>query len=191
MKFKNKYFFFFLIGIITLSNCKLPNFSLKPGGKNNTEIPGNSIQVDFFENQSSLASSSASITLTEKIKDVILVQSKKELVSEKGDWLINGVITQYIVNPISIQAGTDNAQQNRLTMTVSVTCVLNDEIMKDGVLQKRDSLVIDPTSRDGAFNAYVDFDATKSFSAIEDELLTELVRQLSQDIYDRIFGGKW
>ncbi len=191
MKFRSKYIFIILIGITSLSYCKLPSFSLKPGGKNNAEIPGNSVQVDYFENQSSLASSSASITLTEEIKDIVLAQSKKELVSEQGDWLINGVITQYIVNPISIQSGTDNAQQNRLSMTVKVTCLLNDELMKDGNLQKRDSLVIDPTTRDGTFNAYVDFDATKSFSAIEDELLTELVRQLSQDIYDRIFGGKW
>jgi len=188
MKSKNNWI---VIAIVVLvAACKLPSFSFKQGGKSNEELPGKSIQVDFFENQAALASSNASINLTEGLRDLVLSQSKKELVADKGDWHITGTITQYQVSPINIQAGNDNAQQNRLSMTVKVNCELNDMVLRDGAMEKRDSLVLDE-SGDGRFSAFVDFDATQNFASLEDELLTELIRQITQDIYDKIFGGKW
>ncbi|MFT5245069.1 MAG: hypothetical protein ACI8QQ_003017 [Psychroserpens sp.] len=177
--------------LVVFAACKLPNFSMKPGGKNNIELPGETVQVDFFENQSALASSSSSIVLTEGIRDLILQQSKMNLVGKEGDWHITGVISQYTVNPISIQAGTEDAAQNRLTMLLKVNCTLNDMVMRDGMKVQRDSLVLDANTKDGQFTAFVDFDASNNFTSVEDELLTELVRQLSQDVFDRVFGGKW
>ena len=98
---------------LSFSHCKLPSFSLKPGGVSNQELPGNSIQVNFLENKNSLASFSASIQLTEEIRDIVLTQSKQELVAEKGDWVIDGDKSAYRIITISIKAGTDVAAQNR------------------------------------------------------------------------------
>ena len=170
-----------------LSQCKLPSFSFKAGGKSNEELPGKTIQVDFFENRSSLASSNSAIVLTEGIRDVVLTQSKKELVSESGDWVIEGVIADYRIAPISIQAGSEEAAQNRLTMTISVSW---EYVGADReVLEEEGSSYEFEGSE--SVSAFVDYDSASDFSSVEDELLSELVRQLSQDIYDKVFGGKW
>ncbi|MCB9195482.1 MAG: LptE family protein [Flavobacteriales bacterium] len=167
---------------VILTHCKLPSFSLKAGGKSNEEIPGKSIQVNFFENRSNLASSNSSIVLTEGLREIVLTQSKKELVSQSGDWIIEGVITDYRISPIAIQAGSESAAQNRLTMTVSFTWeYVGDEVEESAY---------DLTGTESV-SSFVDYDASSDFSAVEDALLTEIVRQMAQDIYDRIFGGKW
>jgi hypothetical protein len=161
----------------------LPVFSLKPGGKSKSEIPGKTIQVNFFENKSSLASSSASIQLTEGLRDIVLTQSKKELTAQNGDWLIEGEISDYRISPISIQAGTDVAAQNRLTMTVNFSWEYFKELGEDETNIEREGRK--------SVSAFVDYDSQVNFASVEGELLNELVRQLSQDIYDGIFGGKW
>lgn len=173
--------------ITLISQCKLPSFSLKAGGKSNDEVPGKTIQVDFFENRSSLASSNSAIVLTEGIRDIVLTQSKKELVAESGDWVIEGVISDYQIKPISIQAGSEDAAQNRLTMTVRFSW----EYLGEDREALEDSSAYELVGIDQVVSSYVDYDSSSDFNAVEDELLTELVRQLSQDIYDKIFGGKW
>lgn len=170
-----------------LSQCKLPAFSLKAGGKSNEEIPGKTIQVDFFENRSSLASSNSSIVLTNGIRDVVLTQSKKELVAESGDWIIEGVIADYKINPIAIQAGSESAAQNRLTMTVNFSWEYVGE-NRDVIEEEGSSYEMEGSS---TVTSYVDYDSSSDFASVEDELLSELVRQMSQDIYDKVFGGKW
>ena len=179
---------FFNIAIICLlafsiGSCKLPSFSLKPSGKSSKVIPGKSIQVNFFENKSSLASSSASIQLTESIRDIVLTQSKKELTTEKGEWVIDGVISDYRITPISIQAGTDVAAQNRLTMTVQFTWEYTGELDESNANMEREGKA--------TASSFVDYDSQANFASVEGDLLNELVRQLSQDVYDRVFGGKW
>lgn len=169
--------------MLTLTECKLPSFSLKAGGKSNQEIPGKSIQIDFFENKSSLASSSASIQLTEGIRDIVLTQSKKELTADKGDWIVEGVINDYNISPISIQAGTDVAAQNRLTMSVRFNWEYFGELDEANANMERVG--------ESSVSAFVDYDSQSNFASVEGELLDELVRQLSQDVYDKIFGGKW
>lgn len=175
-------FIAFLSLLLLVSQCKLPSFSLKAGGKSNEEIPGKTIQVNFFENRSNLASSNSSIVLTEGIRDVVLTQSKKELVAEGGDWVVEGIISDYRISPISIQAGSEDAAQNRLTMTVNVVWEYVGEEVEDSSYELEGKETV---------SSYVDYDANADFASVEDQLLSELVRQLSQDIYDKVFGGKW
>ena len=42
-----------------------------------------------------------------------------------------------------------------------------------------------------AFSAFVDYDATSDFSSIEEELVENLNYQITQDVFDKIFGGEW
>ena len=41
------------------------------------------------------------------------------------------------------------------------------------------------------FSAFVDYDATSDFSSIEEELVENLNYQITQDVFDKIFGGEW
>jgi len=164
--------------LLILVGCAFPQFSMKPGGKgNDKEIPGKTIQVDFFENRSPLASSTVSTSFTEGLRDIMLSQTSLELVATDGDLLFEGYISGYRISPLAIQAGSETAAQNRLTMSVNVT----HSYAKIDTLGFNNAL----------FSAYVDYNATDDFSAIEEELIKELNYQLTQNVYDKAFGGDW
>ena len=174
-KSKNLFIFFILLFIV---GCALPRLSMKAGGAgNDKEIPGKTIQVDFFENKSPLASSTVSSAFTEGLRDIMLSQTPLELVANDGDLLFEGFISGYRISPLAIQAGSETAAQNRLTMSINVS----------HSYAKIDSLVFNNM----LFSAYVDYSATDNFSAIEEELIKELNYQLIQNVYDKAFGGDW
>ena len=174
-KSKNIFTFFILLFIV---GCALPRFSMKPGGAgNDKEIPGKTIQVDFFENKSPLASSTVSTAFTEGLRDIMLSQTPLELVANDGDLLFEGFISGYRISPLAIQAGSETAAQNRLTMSINVSHSYSDI----------DSLGFSNVR----FSAFVDYSAAANFSAIEEELIKELNYQLTQNVYDKAFGGDW
>jgi hypothetical protein len=107
----------------------------------------------------------------------MLSQTPLELVANGGDLLFEGFISGYRISPLAIQAGSETAAQNRLTMSINVS----------HSYAKIDSLVFNNM----LFSAYVDYSATDNFSAIEEELIKELNYQLIQNVYDKAFGGDW
>ena len=165
---------------LLLSMCAVPQFSFKAGGKGGEEIPGKTIQVDYFENRSALASANTSNVLTESLKDLMQSQTKLSLVTENADWKISGEITDYKVNPINIQANSETAAQNRFTMTVKASCIYVTP-------EKKESLIIDNKT----FTFYTDFDSSLDFSSEEENLQEEVIGQITQSIYDNAFGGSW
>jgi hypothetical protein len=169
-----------LVLTLLLSTCAVPQFSFKSGGKGGKEIPGKTIQVGYFDNRSALASANTSNVLTESLKDLMQSQTKLSLVTDNADWKLTGEITDYKVNPISIQANSETAAQNRFTMTVRANCIYVTP-------EKNDSLVID----NKVFTFYTDFDSSLDFSAEEEGLQKEVIEQITQAIYDNAFGGSW
>jgi hypothetical protein len=169
-----------LILALGLNACALPQFSFNAGGKGGEEIPGKTIQVDYFDNRSALASANTSNLLTESLKDLMQSQTKLALVTDNADWKISGIIKDYKVNPISIQSGTETAAQNRFTMTVIANCTYTTP-------ENKDSLIID----NDTFTFYTDFDSSLDFSSQEESLQEEVIEQITQSIYDKAFGGSW
>ena len=123
-------------------------------------------EVDFFENKSPLASSTVSTAFTEGLRDIMLSQTALELVANGGDLLFEGFISGYRISPLAIQAGSENAAQNRLTMSINVSHSYT----------KMDSLGFNNM----LFSAFVDYNATDNFSAIEEELIKELNEKISK-----------
>lgn len=176
MIFKNN--IILILSVLLLAGCSLPQFSTKPGGKGNQkEIPGKTIQVDFFENKSSLASSTVSASFTEALRDIMLAQTSLDLVATEGDLFFEGYISDYKITPLAIQAGSETAAQNRLTMSVRV----------NHSYPNLDSTVLNNVN----FTSFVDFNSDLDFTSVEEELIEELNNQLTQDIYDKSFGGDW
>lgn len=169
----------FILTLLVIG-CAVPQFSFKSGGKGGKEIPGKTIQINYFENRSSLASANTSNIFTESLKDLMQSQTKLSLVSENADWKIFGEIIDYKVNPINIQANSETAAQNRFTMTVKANCIYLTP-------EKNDSLVIDNKT----FTFYTDFDSSLDFSDQEESLQEEVIEQITQSIYDNAFGGSW
>ena len=104
-------------------------------------------------------------------------QTSLMLVSENGEVVFTGSISEYLISPVNIQAGTETAAQNRLTMSVSV-----DEYFP----------IIDSSALNNKkFSAFVDYNSDDDFSSIEESLIESLNKQLTQDIFDNSFGGQW
>ena len=163
--------------LLLLNGCALPQFSFKSGGANTKEIPANSVQVDYFENNSTIGGGFLGASFTESLRDIMQSQTKLNLVANNGDVQINGVIKDYYVSPINIQAGSESAAQNRLKMTVSVSTYFK---LPDSV-----------GLNNSPFSAFIDYNAETDFNSIEEELVENLNYQITQDIFDKIFGGEW
>jgi hypothetical protein len=159
-----------LIGtLLVLSGCKV-RYSLS-----GATIPpeAKTISVGFFTNNTTLGTPSLSQKFTEKLRDVVSSQTNLGLVSQNGDLQFEGYIADYNVAPVAIQS-TDVAGLNRLTISVNV----------------KYSNKFDATKNfEQTFTRFADFSSTKSISVVEADLVTEIYRQLTEDIFNRAFNN--
>jgi hypothetical protein len=131
------------------------------------------VSVQFFQVNATLAKPTAGQIFTEALKDVMQSQGKMELVTKGGDYDFSGAIIGYAVTPVSLQAG-DQAAANRLTMTVSV---------------KFTNLKDEKKNFESNFSRFSDFKSNQTLSSVEDELISDITKQLVQDIYNKALGS--
>jgi hypothetical protein len=127
--------------------------------------------VYYFPNRARLVNPNLSQAFTEGpegLQNKLIKQTSLSQVSEGGDLEFSGQITDYDVKPMNIQQG-DLAALNRLTVTVKVKFVNNKDHTQDW---------------EKTFSQYEDFESTKSLSAEEDYLVTEIVKKLADDIFN-------
>lgn len=163
------YILFFAISVISLQSCKV-KYSLS-----GATIPpeAKTISVAFFANNTTLGGPTISQKFTEKLRDVVSSQTNLALMKQNGDLQFEGSIVDYNVAPVAIQTG-DQAALNRLTVTIKV----------------KYSNKFDATKNfDQSFSRFADFEASKAISAVENELLTEINRQLTEDIFNKAFNN--
>ena len=163
--------------LFSVIGCALPQFSFKSGGSETKEIQANSVQVDYFENNSTIGGAFLGASFTESLRDIMQSQTKLNLVDNDGDVQITGLIKDYLITSVNIQAGSESAAQNRLQMTVTVNTYFKNQ----------DSVGLN----NSLFKAFIDYNAASDFNSLEEELVENLNYQLTQDIFDKIFGGEW
>lgn len=133
------------------------------------------VTVRFFENNAPIVNPTLSPSFTEALKERIRNQSSLSQVDDSGDAIFEGRITAYAINPAAVEAGTDRAALNRLSITVQVkyTNTLNPE-----------------DSFDQPFTRYQDFStASAPIQAQEENLIREITKMLTEDIYNRAFAN--
>lgn len=159
----------FAIAAFVLYSCKV-KYSL-----NGATIPieAKTVSVSFFPNKTTLGTPSISQKFTEKLRDVVSTQTNLSLMKQNGDLQFEGAIMDYNVAPVSIQSN-DLAANNRLTITVSVKYMNKFDETK---------------SFEQSFSRFADFKANTSISSQEDALLTEINRQLTEDVFNRAFNN--
>ncbi|HRH10327.1 MAG TPA: LptE family protein [Bacteroidia bacterium] len=155
--------------VISFTACK-PRISLS-----GATIPpeAKTISVGFFTNNTSLGAPSLSQRFTEKLRDVVSQQTNLSLVKQNGDLTFEGYIADYNVGPVAVQS-TDQASTNRLTISVQVKYTNKFEEVK---------------SFDQTFTRFADFPTTKNISEEEASLVSEIYRQLTEDIFNRAFNN--
>ena len=163
------YIFIIIAALIVFSSCKA-KYSL-----NGATIPieAKTITVSFFTNNTTLGNASISQKFTEKLRDVVSTQTRLALMKQNGDLLFEGTIVDYNVAPVSIQVN-DLAASNRLTITVNV---------------KYTNRFDETKNFEQNFTRFSDFPANTAISSQEDVLLTEINRQLTEDIFNKAFNN--
>jgi hypothetical protein len=158
-----------LLLVIGTTSCK-PRISLS-----GASIPeeAKTVSVGFFANNTTLGPPSLSQRFTEKLRDVVSQQTRLALTAQNGDLQFEGYISDYNVAPVAIQSN-DQAASNRLTISVKVAFFNKIEPSK---------------GFDQTFTRFADFPATDNISARETELVQEVYRMITEDIFYRAFNN--
>lgn len=145
---------------------------------NGSSIPQGmkTIDIGFFENNAPLVVPTLSQTFTEALKNRIRTQTSLSITRGEADGSMTGSITGYSIVPVSVQAGSGNvapiAGLSRLTITVNVKYVYDAD---------------KKLSFEESFTKSKDF--TGDISSQEQTLIPEIVRQLTDDIFNRAFAN--
>ena len=129
------------------------------------------ISVQYFPNRAPIVTPTLSQKFTDDLREKFRSQTRLNLVNGYGDVNFEGEIVNYETKPIAIQAD-ETASKNRLTVTVRVryTNTVNPE-----------------ADFDTNFSRYEDYDANRDLSSVENELLDDIIQNLTEDIFNKAF----
>jgi hypothetical protein len=128
------------------------------------------VSVYDFPNMAPLINPTLTNTFTEALKDKFVSLTRLQVVTEYGDLEFSGSIVDYRTQPMAIQANSDQAAQNRLTITVKVKFT-NAQNPK--------------ANFDTNFSRYSDYSSDKNLQEVEDALVNEILEQLIDDIFNK------
>ncbi len=131
------------------------------------------ISVAFFANNTTLGAPSLSQRFTEKLRDMVSSQTNLALMSQNGDLQFEGFIADYNIAPVAVQS-TDQASLNRLTISVSVKYSNRFDATKNF---------------EQSFTRFADYSSQKSIESMEPELVQEIFRQITEDVFNRAFNN--
>lgn len=164
MNIKKIIFAAVVAALLSMGGCtvkySLSGASIPPDAK--------TVSIAYFPNNAAMVSTILSSTFTEALQDKFSRQTKLDILREDGDLDFQGEITNYTTTPTSISAN-EYALQNRLTITVMV----------------RFTNRLDPSqSFNRSFSSFSEYDASQMLSAVEGQLIPEIVEMLVDDIFN-------
>jgi len=156
---------FVVISLLTGCNYKFNQTSIPPEIK--------TVRVQFIENKARYKNPQLSPQLTDKLRQKIVSQTRLTQVNnDTADYDISGYISQYDVST----SGISNQQVSTNRLTVGVSLVLLDR-KKPGSKPKNIS-----ASRS------FDFSATLTLTEAERRLNDEIIRNLTDEIFNQLFS---
>ena len=164
----------FLLSLVAV--CFLMNGCGVKYGFTGGSIPQDmkTVHVAYFENIAPMVYQTLGQNFTEGLKERIRNQSRLSQVNGEADAMFEGVITGYDIAPAAVEANTDRAALNRLTVTVKVKYTNR----------------LDDT---GESNFEESFSQFREFSgpvqSEEEKLTKEIINLLTEDIYNRAFAN--
>lgn len=141
---------------------------------NDASIPDSikTVKINFIENKAPYINPQLSPKLTDKFRQKVLAQTRlTQTNNDNADWEISGTITQYSFITSAI-AGQQSAN-NRLSVSVQIT------------LYDRKT---DETRRVDVSRSW-EFKGTMTVQSAEASLGDELVRTLSDEIFNKVFSN--
>ncbi|MBR3784104.1 MAG: LptE family protein [Bacteroidales bacterium] len=127
------------------------------------------ISVATFPNYAPTVNPQLSQKLTDELMQMFASQTTLDVTTSDGDLQVSGEITGYDTRASALSA-SDEVSMNRLTITVKVKFVNTKDPEADFEQQ---------------FSRYRDYAATLDFSAVESNLMNEIVTELCEDIFNK------
>lgn len=160
-----KYIIITLLASTTLIGCGAYSFTGADIDYSSTKT----YQVNFFKNNAPIVEPGLDREFTIQLQDLILNQTSLDLVTNGGDLIYEGEITEYYVAPITATS-QNSAAQNRLTISINVRFINTQDVEKD--LERR-------------FSFYYDYAGSSQLtgSNLEDAVNT-IFERISQDIFN-------
>ncbi|BDQ11184.1 LPS assembly lipoprotein LptE [Sediminibacterium sp. TEGAF015] len=167
---KIKYCFFTatIILVVLLQGCFVYKF-------NDAVIPTNvkTVKIGFIDNKARYVNPQLSPKLTDKLQAKITSQTKLTRTNnDDADYVINGSITNYDPSQ-TVGVSAQQASTNRLTVTVHI------------VLRKTLENKVEEFDVTRSF----DFSANLTLQQAEGQLLDEVIRNITDEIFNRIFNN--
>ncbi|HWJ92133.1 MAG TPA: LptE family protein [Flavisolibacter sp.] len=177
MKKSNAISFLLFVGVLmaALLNSGCHIYSFKETAPLADSIK--TVRIQYIENRAPYVNPQLSPNLTERLKQKILNQTRlSQTNNEDAHLSITGYISDYSPSTVGISNSTGRSQTsvNRLTVTVHIT------LMRQ--LENKPPQEFD-VSRS------FDFSANQSLQQAESQLLDEMVRNLSDEIFNRLFSN--
>jgi hypothetical protein len=135
------------------------------------------VRVNFIENRAPYVNPQLSPTLTERLKQKIVNQTRlTQTSSDNAHYDIHAYISDYSVSTSGITSTNGRSQSSINRLTVSVHVTLNKTLTNDP-----------PVDFDVSRN--FDFSASQSIEQAQAALLDDIVKNLSDEIFNRIFSN--
>jgi hypothetical protein len=157
-----------LLMTVILSSCGIYKF-------NDASIDPNikTVKIGYIDNKARYVNPQFAAKLTDRIQQKIISATKLTRTNnDDADYVINGVITTYDGSQ-TVGVSSTQAASNRLTVTVHIVWRKNKE-------NKTEEFDVSRS---------FDYPATQAFSTAEAQLSDEVVRSLTDDIFNRIFSN--
>ena len=164
MTLKNK-ILLLISGVLffTLSGCyTFSGSSLDPSIK--------TVLIKSFPNYSAYQSPNLSVDFTTSLQNRFNQRTNLVATNIDPDITIDGEITNFSSVPVNIESGSDQATQNRLTITVKV---------------RYENKLFPDKSFDRTFSDYEDYGSTELLINVHDDL----AQKINQRIIDQIFNA--
>ena len=152
------------------SSCKNVHY----GFHDRASIPDSikTIKVEYIENRAPFVDPQLSPQLSDKLRQKIVSQTRlKQTSGDNADWVITGTITDYSFTT----AGISNNQTSTNRITVAVHIIRTNQL--------------DGTSSEYDVSRNFDFPSTQTVQQAQADLLSKIVKDLSDDIFNRLFSN--
>ena len=178
MRCKSNTVYFLLLGcaffILNFSFSSCGIYSLNDVGT----IPDSvqTVKINFIENRAPYVNPQLSPTLTDRLKQKITSQTRlSSTTNDNADWVLSGEVRDYSVSTsgVTTNNGRQQSSINRLTVSVYISKL-------DQKSNKTDEYTVSRS---------FDFSASQSLQQAEAALLDEMIRNLTDEIFNRIFSN--
>lgn len=156
----------FCLSLISCGIYSFSGISLSPEVK--------TFEVRKFNNEATIVEAGLDRIFTTELQDYILNQTNLDLVTNNGDIVYEGEITQFYVAPNNADS-TTSTSENRLTIAVRVR--FYDSIDSENDLEK-------------TFSFFYDYDSDQTLTDVQEEAYEEIFERIHQDIVTATLA-KW